>query len=79
MGSVQQVAVGIGCPGGVGNWAAGDGIQKPKVQLKQKLLKDVNINKKGSTDTLEANVEPDEFKGAERAGHYNYKTTLSYL
>lgn len=47
MGNVQQVEVGIGWPGRVENWVAGDSIQKLKVQLKEKLVKDVNGNKKG--------------------------------
>lgn len=39
MGNVQQVEGGIGCPEGAENWAIGDGIQKLKVQLKQKVVK----------------------------------------
>lgn len=46
MGNAQQVEVRIGCPGGVENWVVRDGIQKPKVQLKQKLVKDVDGIKK---------------------------------
>lgn len=35
--------------------------------------------RKISTDMLTANVEPDEFKGAETARQDHYKITLYYL
>jgi len=74
------VEVGISCPGGVENWAIGDGIQKPKVQLKRKLVKDVNGNKKGFTQTQQQQMLKEMISMVLRElESYHYKITLYYL